>query len=74
MRLRWLPHWWRSHEIKDASAERMAAAEDHAAAVQQRMETEMESVEAAASARQLRRELDQNGWSDLLRQAWGGAT
>lgn len=55
-----------------ARAESIAAAEEHAYAVDRRIETERKSTTESRVARVVRAELERNGYTELLQQAWGG--
>lgn len=64
--------WPWSREVDAARAQALAASEGHAQAVQQRMATEQQNVEALEVTELLRDQLRRNGWTELLRQSWGG--
>lgn len=65
--------WPWSKDVDHARRQALEAAEQHAHAEQQRLVVEVQSEEAKKVARVLRRELERNGYTELLRQAWGGA-
>ncbi|ORI13416.1 hypothetical protein BJI47_22490 [Rhodococcus sp. 1168] len=64
--------WPWSKDIEDAQAEAKTAAEDHAHSVKRRIESEAQSSEAVEVSNVLWQELQRNGWTEMLQQAWGG--
>ena len=75
--MRLLFHWLRARNIQRraaAEAEASEARRMREEAAQDRLAAEMESRQASERARRLRRELERNGWTDLLRESWGGGT
>lgn len=65
--------WPWSKDIEAARAQAREAAEEHAHSVVRRLETEHEHSEAVQVTDVLWAELSRNGWTEMLRQAWGGA-
>lgn len=65
--------WPWSKQVDEAREQAVQAAEATAQARQQAEEVEHELQEAKRLARSIKHELEQNGWTELLRQAWGGA-
>ncbi|WP_213573265.1 hypothetical protein [Rhodococcus sp. USK13] len=64
--------WPWSKDVDAAQAEARAAVEEHAYAVDRRIETERKSTTETRVARVVRAELERNGYTELLQQAWGG--
>lgn len=74
--MRWLCKRRRSagqRELADAAHEWAQAVERRMHAEQQAREVDKQASEARAVARVARRDLETNGWTELLRQAMGGA-
>lgn len=65
--------WPWSKELDKARSEARGAAEEHAYSTQHRIEAEQEKRAATRVTRQLRHELDRNGWTELLQESMGGA-
>ncbi|MGF7124022.1 DUF7620 family protein [Rhodococcus sp. BE178] len=66
--------WPWSKDVDEARQQAVEAAEGHAHAERKLRQVEIESEEAKKVARVLRNELERNGYTELLRQAWGGAS
>ncbi|MDI9914362.1 hypothetical protein [Rhodococcus sp. IEGM 1379] len=60
-------------ELDTARSQAREAAEEHAYSTQQRIDAEQEKHLATKVARKQRRQLELNGWTELLRQSMGGA-
>lgn len=59
-------------EADDARKQALGAAESHAHSVQRRIESEHVKEEAVEVTTVLWEDLRRNGWTEMLRQAWGG--
>ncbi|MGR6028950.1 DUF7620 family protein [Rhodococcus erythropolis] len=59
-------------EADDARKQAIGAAESHAHSVQRRIESEHVKEEAVEVTTVLWEDLRRNGWTEMLRQAWGG--
>lgn len=64
--------WPWSKEVEHAQEQAKEAAEGHAHSIQLRQEVEAEREKAVQVNRVLRRELERNGFTDLMLEAWGG--
>lgn len=62
----------RRADVKDANRRANVAAKQAEQAVKRRQAVESQAARAKAVSANLRRELDRNGWTDLLQDAWGG--
>lgn len=65
--------WPWTRRLEEAREQAVQATEATAQAAVYAEEVKLELQEAKRAAGVLRRELEQNGWTELLRQAWGGA-
>lgn len=59
-------------EADEARKQAIGAAESHAHSMQRRIDSEHEKDEAVEVTTVLWEDLRRNGWTELLRQAWGG--
>ncbi|EOM77892.1 hypothetical protein DW322_08900 [Rhodococcus rhodnii] len=64
--------WPWSKDVTAARRQAEIAAEVHAHSVKLRIESECERREAKQVATNWRRELERNGWTEMLIEAWGG--
>ena len=65
--------WTRYRKAADAAAAEAAAALNAKHAAETRRQTaERQAARARAITATLRREIDKNGWTELLQHAWGG--
>lgn len=59
-------------EADEARKQAIGSAEGHAHSVQRRIDSEQVKEEAVEVTTVLWEDLRRNGWTELLRQAWGG--
>lgn len=64
--------WPWSKEVESAQRQAIEAAEDHAHSVRLRIETERQQERALKNVRVLRSELEANGFTVMMIEAWGG--
>lgn len=60
------------HAAESAAADAAAATREREAAVARRQAAEHQAARSRAISADLRREIDKNGWTELLQKAWGG--
>lgn len=68
----WRP-WVRNRgDVEEAARERAEAEQVKYAKQEQRRAAELQAAMSQSITNHLRREIERNGWTELLQRAWGG--